>query len=593
MFFDTRERARENEFRWRSEFGLGEEREPSPKEKIETLLQAVRGGAYNAWIAITWELSQPYTCGTNPLQADLTSVPGWNDFDQSRHAELLEAARGFLFHADPHTSAWLGRNQLPDVAIAGYKALLTLAKVDPKFVASLTISVLKKWAGVIVDYPISDSGDSEDRHNELLHRILQIIPNETDRCIKLILERDQSGADTRRLLRRLDCNDSQLQSFLLEELRRATLAFGTIEEILVMLIEKGVKQASGYAEEMLFKALRRYRLVRENLRDTEISIPVLARILSRGGCRKHLTKLIRGLDCRFGKTLYYSAAGGFFVALFRRLNWSTMSVRSNERNVARDSACKLRRQELARFLKTGTTALLARIKQLVVQAEEELGKAVILGHVLVLYTSDADWHVVWPLVAHCEEFARWLFLRLADPAGLRDASSVCEKLNEHHQAELYVPLNRFFPPSQDPVHYRARMITPREEVARWRSSLISILSNRGSKAALEEIRRIAAVLPEQNFSWALLNAEVAMLRSCPVRRAPYRSGIAHFFLVKRRRMASVSPFRPFPRRSAVVYLIIWSYCWRTSSQSIGLLRISCRFACASAFPISGRYNFWE
>jgi hypothetical protein len=95
MFFNARERARENEFRWRSEFGLGEDRGPSPKKKIETLLLAVRGGAYNAWIAITWELSQPYTCGTNPFQADLTSVPGWNDFDQSRHAELLEAAPGF------------------------------------------------------------------------------------------------------------------------------------------------------------------------------------------------------------------------------------------------------------------------------------------------------------------------------------------------------------------------------------------------------------------------------------------------------------------------------------------------------------------
>ncbi len=95
MFFDTREGSREDEFRWRSEFGLGEEREPSSKENIETnietLLQAVRRGTYNAWIGITWELSQLSTRGTNPLQADLTSVPGWNDFDQSRHAELLEA----------------------------------------------------------------------------------------------------------------------------------------------------------------------------------------------------------------------------------------------------------------------------------------------------------------------------------------------------------------------------------------------------------------------------------------------------------------------------------------------------------------------
>jgi hypothetical protein len=34
-------------------------------------------------------------------------------------------------------------------------------------------------------------------------------------------------------------------------------------------------------------------------------------------------------------------------------------------------------------------------------------------------------------------------------------------------------------------------------------------------------------------------------------------------------------------------LIIWSYCWRTSSQSIGLLRISCKFAYASALPMDG------
>lgn len=47
-----------------------------------------------------------------------------------------------------------------------------------------------------------------------------------------------------------------------------------------------------------------------------------------------------------------------------------------------------------------------------------------------------------------------------------------------------------------------------------------------------------------------------------------------------------------PNRRAVVYLTIWSYCWRISSQSIVRMESTgARVGHFSSSPVAGRYSF--
>ncbi|MFF7409781.1 hypothetical protein [Streptomyces lydicus] len=49
-----------------------------------------------------------------------------------------------------------------------------------------------------------------------------------------------------------------------------------------------------------------------------------------------------------------------------------------------------------------------------------------------------------------------------------------------------------------------------------------------------------------------------------------------------------------PRRRAVVYFTIWSYCWRIRSQLIVLVESTgARWGQLSSYPAAGRYSFVE
>jgi hypothetical protein len=69
-------------------------------------------------------------------------------------------------------------------------------------------------------------------------------------------------------------------------------------------------------------------------------------------------------------------------------------------------------------------------------------------------------------------------------------------LAEADLADLYVWLVRRFPFAEDPDFDHVHAVGPREQIAHWRDSILRMLENRGTPAAVEAIARIEAALPE-------------------------------------------------------------------------------------------------
>jgi len=134
---------------------------PSVNSRIQKCLDRFDSGDYGAW----WQLCLEMTIEENnsrygnELEADLTHTPGWKNSHEEVKNSIIEAAKKYVYNADAETGKWLGKNILHRPALAGYKALILLKKHDPGFWNVLTADIWKKWASIIVGYPVSAQDD--------------------------------------------------------------------------------------------------------------------------------------------------------------------------------------------------------------------------------------------------------------------------------------------------------------------------------------------------------------------------------------------------------------------------------------------------
>ncbi|SIN91326.1 NACHT domain-containing protein [Agromyces cerinus] len=86
-------------------------------------------------------------------------------------------------------------------------------------------------------------------------------------------------------------------------------------------------------------------------------------------------------------------------------------------------------------------------------------------------------------------------------------------LDDSRVAVLFLWTLRWFPMSDDPAFDGAHMVGPREELTRWRDSLLNHLIKSGTRASVEAIREIARDRPDLEWlSVSLLQAEASLRR---------------------------------------------------------------------------------
>lgn len=117
------------------------------------------------------------------------------------------------------------------------------------------------------------------------------------------------------------------------------------------------------------------------------------------------------------------------------------------------------------------------------------------------------WPTIWSLISIKPEFGKAFFLRLA--TRYRFQESIFNTLTERELAEIYVLLQKLFPPTQDPKHEagKAHFIGPDESIAHLRESVPRRIEAHGTPEAVAALRWVVAQLPE--LDWLSLNLQRA------------------------------------------------------------------------------------
>ncbi len=129
-------------------------------------------------------------------------------------------------------------------------------------------------------------------------------------------------------------------------------------------------------------------------------------------------------------------------------------------------------------------------------------RAVAVAATLLLQVPNESWATIWPLMTADATFGRAL-IELAVNRDHFEAAPVYV-LDEVHVADLYLWLAREYPRQDDPEHEDAFTPDTRDKVSSWRSRCLDSLKRRGTRAACDSLRRLAAELPEQTYLLALV-----------------------------------------------------------------------------------------
>lgn len=230
---------------------------PPPTERIAGLLDECESGNSSVW----WYLNREMTLEPDSnyygdeLESDLTVLPGWKNADTVIRARIVETAKRYVLEQDPKTHDWLGKDIIHRPAFAGYRALQLLLQEIPDFISSLPTDVWKKWAPIILTYPISSSGNN-DRNIEIHHKLIklsyQYAPDEIIETMIVMIDKENKAHSRIYITHEVkDCWDSRLANALLVKVKDENLKPECMGCLLGNLLDHGVKEAKTFAESLI------------------------------------------------------------------------------------------------------------------------------------------------------------------------------------------------------------------------------------------------------------------------------------------------------------------------------------------------------
>lgn len=227
---------------------------PSPAERIEILLDKFETGDLDAW----WQLNRVMTLKIDSthfgdeLESNLNKLHGWEAADVKTRRRIVQAAKKYVLEQDPQTSEWLGKNNLYFPAFAGYRALILLLQEEPGYLNSLSSDIWKKWAPMIIAYPVSSGFEDEGTHQKIISMAYQQAPEEIIKILLVMIEEENRKQDHIYITRKiLGCWDDQIASALLVKAKKSELKPKCMGCLLGDLLEHGNLEAEFYARSLV------------------------------------------------------------------------------------------------------------------------------------------------------------------------------------------------------------------------------------------------------------------------------------------------------------------------------------------------------
>jgi len=227
---------------------------PPPVERIAILLDKFESGDLSAWWQLNMEmtLEPDSTHYGDELESNITKLPGWKSADVKTKKRIVEAAKKYVITQDPNTSEWLGTNTVHRPAFAGYRALFLLLQEEPEFLHTLPNVIWKKWAPIIIAYPISSGFEDEGPHQKIVNMGYRNAPGEIIKSLLVMIDKENKEHDHIFITRKiLGCWDERIADALMIKAKDSELKPKCMGCLLSDLLEHGNAQAKEFAQSLI------------------------------------------------------------------------------------------------------------------------------------------------------------------------------------------------------------------------------------------------------------------------------------------------------------------------------------------------------
>lgn len=231
---------------------------PAPAQRMRALLDECESGNISAW----WRLNRVMTLELesthygDELEADLTVLPGWREADSTTKARIIAAAKAYLLEQDPKTHEWFGTNIIHRPAFAGYRALRLLLQEDPSWLSTISPEIWRKWAPVILAYPIPSGFGGEELCQELVKRAYEHAATEIIDCLIALIDKENEEHGFVFITSKIGgCWDTRLADALLEKLKDEKLKPQALSRLLSDLLGHKVDEARIFASALVSSPL--------------------------------------------------------------------------------------------------------------------------------------------------------------------------------------------------------------------------------------------------------------------------------------------------------------------------------------------------
>lgn len=218
---------------------------PPPRERISTLLQRIRSGHPEDWSWLTKTLTlEEYSEFYGEEGDDVRTLPGWLAADGSTKAEILSAAKQFLYEYAP-TPAEYSQQTFGHWIIAAYLALALLYDEDISFLESQEDQFWNRWAGLVLSYRF-------DHKRSIDQKLVSLVAKRSPDALTAGLSQVLSPTlDDCYFLNKLsDAWIPQVEGYFIQALKGGTLKCGCFDVILALLLERGSTEAEEFATSM-------------------------------------------------------------------------------------------------------------------------------------------------------------------------------------------------------------------------------------------------------------------------------------------------------------------------------------------------------
>jgi predicted NACHT family NTPase len=227
--------------------------EPSPLERIESDLVRIEERKLAEWIRLTLDLSLEPTSTTwsGDLEADLTSLPGWDAASTDTKARIVTAAMQYVFDGDPENEKWIETSNISYSAIAGFRALALLLTQDRDKLRSLSSAVWRKWVPILLRYP-NTSGKIAPLQQQLLKRAYASVPQDVIEFLNRIIDRENAQFAHVFIADQVECCwDEILGTALLRKAGDASLKPNVVVALLNLVLKHDVPGSRDFAHSLL------------------------------------------------------------------------------------------------------------------------------------------------------------------------------------------------------------------------------------------------------------------------------------------------------------------------------------------------------